>query len=329
MRHICRQVCFGLCISSLLFLMPRGTLAQGYPTKPIRLIVSFPAGGPTDIMARTMSQKLSESLGQSIVVENKLGAGGNIGADAAAKAAPDGYTLYFGSLSQMAISPALYPKLPFDPVKDFAPIGLVGQLPLFLVVPVNLPVHSLKDLIALAKSKPGRLTYAASISGGTTHLVWELFKSASGVNMKHIPYKGTAIAIPDLLSGNVDALIDALVTTAPHVEAGKLRFIAVTTAKRSTLVPNVPTIAESGFPGFEAISWSGLFAPAGTPGEIIQKLSTELAKVMALPEVLKRFATLGMEPLASSSPEQFSAFMRSEAIKWAKTIRDAKVKVEE
>lgn len=327
MKQIFKRLCFGLSISALLIAAPQGTFAQSYPTKPIRLLVPYAAGGATDIMARVVAQKLSENLGQQMVVENRPGAGGNIAADAVAKAAPDGYTLFFGSTGPLVINPSLYAKLSFEPVKDFAPIGLVGDMPLFLVVPVSQPVHSIKDLIALAKAKPGQLNYASSGVGGTTHLAMELFKTTAGVDILHIPYKGTAAGVADMLAGNIQVMFDVMATSGPHVKTGKLRFIGVTTTKRSAFAPDVPTIADAGFPGFEATFWTGFLAPAGTPREIINKLSAELAKVIALPELRERFATLGMEP-RTSNPEQFAAFIRSETVKWAKVVRDSGAKAD-
>lgn len=327
MKQIFKRLCFGLSVSALLIAAPQGTFAQSYPTKPIRLLVPYAAGGATDIMARVVAQKLSENLGQQMVVENRPGAGGNIAADAVAKAAPDGYTLFFGSTGPLVINPSLYAKLSFEPVKDFAPIGLVGDMPLFLVVPVSQPVHSIKDLIALAKAKPGQLNYASSGVGGTTHLAMELFKTTAGVDILHIPYKGTAAGVADMLAGNIQVMFDVMATSGPHVKTGKLRFIGVTTTKRSAFAPDVPTIADAGFPGFEATFWTGFLAPAGTPREIINKLSAELAKVIALPELRERFATLGMEP-RTSNPEQFAAFIRSETVKWAKVVRDSGAKAD-
>ncbi|TAK67858.1 MAG: tripartite tricarboxylate transporter substrate binding protein [Betaproteobacteria bacterium] len=327
MRRFFKHLCFGFLVLALSITMSAEAFAQSYPAKPIRLLVPYAAGGATDIMARVVAQKLSENLGQQVLVENRAGAGGNIAADAVAKAAPDGYTLFFGSTGPLVINPFLYARLSFDPAKDFAPIGLVGDMPLFLVIPVSQPVHSIKDLIALAKAKPGKLNYASSGIGGTTHLAMELFKTTAGADILHIPYKGTAAGVADMLAGNIQVMFDVMATSGPHVKTGKLRFIGVTTAKRSAFAPDVPTIAESGFPGFEATFWTGFLAPAGTPREIINKLSTELAKVIALPELRESFASLGMEP-RTANPEQFEAFIRSESVKWAKVVRDSGARAE-
>ncbi|GMV56282.1 MAG: hypothetical protein AMXMBFR6_20870 [Betaproteobacteria bacterium] len=307
--------------------LPWVAKAQNYPSKPIRLLVPYSSGGGTDIMARAAAQKLSESLGQPIVVENRLGAGGNIAAEAVAKAAPDGYTLFFGATGPLAINPTLYAKLPFDPVKDFAPIGLVGTLPLFLVVPASHPAQSVKDFIAFSKARPGQLNYASAGVGGTTHLAMELFKATAGLDIVHVPYKGTTAGMADMLAGNIQVMFDGWVGTVPQVRTGKLRYLGVATSKRSSFATELPTVAEQGFPGFEASVWYGLLAPAGTPRDIVNKLSVELAKVMALPELRERFASLGMEPL-TGTPEQFANFMRTETVKWAKVVRDSGAKAE-
>jgi tripartite-type tricarboxylate transporter receptor subunit TctC len=262
-----------------------------------------------------------------IVVENRVGAGGNIAASVAAKAPADGYTLFFGAAGPLAVNPALYEKLPFDPVKDFMPIGLVGKMPLFLTVPVSLPVQSLKELIELAKARPGQLNYASSGIGGTTHLAMEVLKSQTGAGITHVPYKGTAAGVADMLGGSIQAIFDAWATTGPHVQAGKLRFLAVSTAGRSALEPQLPTVAESGFPGFDLYVWYGLMAPAGTPPEVIAKLSSETAKVMAQADLKERFARLGMEPM-TSTPEQFATHLRAETAKWAKIVRDSGARAE-
>lgn len=301
--------------------------AEPYPNKPIRLIVPYAAGGGTDVMARAFAQRLASALSVQIVVENRTGAGGNIAASAVAKAAPDGYTLFFGAAGPLAVNPALYDKLPFDPVKDFAPIGLVGSMALFLTVPASMPVKSVKDLVALAKAKPGQLNYASAGIGGTTHLAMEVLKTETGANLTHVPYKGTAAGVADMLGGNIQVIFDAWTSTSPHVESGKLKYLAVSTTARSALAPQVPTMAESGFPGFNVFVWYGILAPAGTPSEVVDKLGRETLKVMAQPELKEAFARLGMEPM-SGGPEPFAAFIRSETVKWAKIVRDAGAKAE-
>lgn len=301
--------------------------AQAYPNKPIRLIVPYAVGGASDLMARAIAQKLGAGLGVQVIADNRGGAGGNIAAEMAAKAPPDGYTLFFGATGQLVINPALYAKLNFDPKKDFAPIGLVGQLPLFLTVPATSPVKSVAELVADVRAKPDRFNYGSSGIGGTTHLAMEMLKAHTGMSITHVPYKGTAAAVNDMLGGSLQVMFDAWATTGPHVQAGKLRFLAVSSAARSSFEPKVPTVAESGYPGFDLGVWYALLAPAGTPADVIARLSAETAKVTAQPELKQTFGTMGMEPMTSSA-EQLGTFMRSEAVKWAKVVRDSGAKAE-
>jgi tripartite-type tricarboxylate transporter receptor subunit TctC len=311
----------------LLAALACGAAAQPFPNKPIRLIVPYAAGGATDLMARSIAQKLGAGLGVQVVVDNRAGAGGNIAAEIAAKSPPDGYTIFFGATGQLVINPALYAKLTFDPLKDFAPIGLVGQLPLFLTVPVTLPINSVAELVAAVRADPAKFNYGSSGIGGTTHLAMEMFKARTGLSITHVPYKGTAAAINDMLGGSLQVIFDAWATAGPQVQAGKLRFLAVSSAARSGFEPKVPTVAESGYPGFDLGVWYGLLAPAGTPADVIARLSAETAKVTAQPDLKQSFATMGMEPVTSTA-EQFSAFMRTEAVKWAKVVRDSGAKAE-
>jgi tripartite-type tricarboxylate transporter receptor subunit TctC len=301
--------------------------AQAYPNKPIRLIVPYAAGGATDLMARSIAQKLGTGLGVQVIVDNRGGAGGNIAAEMAAKAPPDGYTLFFGATGQLVINPALYAKLNFDPMKDFAPIGLVGQLPLFLTVPATSPVNSVAELVAAVRAKPDKFNYGSSGIGGTTHLAMEMLKAHTGMSITHVPYKGTAAAVNDMLGGSLQVMFDAWATTGTHVHSGKLRFLAVSSAARSSFEPKVPTVAESGYPGFDLGVWYALLAPAGTPPDVIARLSAETAKVTAQHELKQIFATMGMEPMTGSA-EQLGSFMRSEAVKWAKVVRDSGAKAE-
>ena len=301
--------------------------AQAYPNKPIRLIVPYAVGGASDLMARAIAQKLGAGLGVQVIADNRGGAGGNIAAEMAAKAPPDGYTLFFGATGQLVINPALYAKLNFDPMKDFAPIGLVGQLPLFLTVPATSPVKSVAELVADVRAKPDRFNYGSSGIGGTTHLAMEMLKAHTGMSITHVPYKGTAAAVNDMLGGSLQVMFDAWATTGPHVQAGKLRFLAVSSAARSSFEPKVPTVAESGYPGFDLGVWYALLAPAGTPADVIARLSAETAKVTAQPELKQTFGMMGMEPMTSSA-EQLGTFMRSEAVKWAKVVRDSGAKAE-
>lgn len=301
--------------------------AQAYPNKPIRLIVPYAAGGATDLMARSIAQKLGTGLGVQVIVDNRGGAGGNIAAEMAAKAPPDGYTLFFGATGQLVINPVLYAKLTFDPMKDFAPIGLVGQLPLFLTVPATSPVNSVAELVAAVRAKPDKFNYGSSGIGGTTHLAMEMLKADTGMSITHVPYKGTAAAVNDMLGGSLQVMFDAWATTGPHVHSGKLRFLAVSSAARSSFEPKVPTVAESGYPGFDLGVWYALLAPAGTPPDVIARLSAETVKVTAQPELKQIFATMGMEPKTSTA-DQLAVYMRSEAVKWAKVVRDSGAKAE-
>lgn len=320
---------FKTMITALLALAAVATdaAAQAYPNKPIRLIVPYAAGGATDLMARSIAQKLGIGLGVQVIVDNRSGAGGNIAAEIAAKAPPDGYTLFFGATGQLAINPVLYAKLTFDPMKDFAPIGLVGQLPLFLTVPATSPVNSVAELVAEVRAKPLKFNYGSSGIGGTTHLAMEMLKAHTGMSITHVPYKGTAAAVNDMLGGSLQVMFDAWATTGPHVRSGKLRFLAVSSAARSSFEPKVPTVAESGYPGFDLGVWYALLAPAGTPPDVIARLSAETAKVTAQPELKQIFATMGMESMTSSA-DQLATFMRSEAVKWAKVVRDSGAKAE-
>ena len=305
--------------TALLGLMPFVAPAQDYPRKPIRMIIPYPPGGPTDILGRIVAQNLTEKLGQQVVVENKPGASGMIGADLVAKAPPDGYTL-LANASIHVINPSLYKNPTYDAIKDFTPVSLIADVPLVLVVAPELPVKSVKDLIALAKSSSGKLNFASSGNAAAPHLAGEAFKIATGVDMQHVPYKGSGPALTDLMGGQVQLMFDSLPSSISHVKSGKLRAIAVTTAKRASALPNVPTIAESGVPGFDISTWYGIWAPAGTPKEIVNRLSGEIAKIVKIPDVRERLAGLGAEPVGNS-PDEFAAYCRSELAKWAKIVK--------
>jgi tripartite-type tricarboxylate transporter receptor subunit TctC len=308
-------------VSALILVVMSGPAeAQQYPTKPIRLVVPFTPGGTTDILARTVAQKLTESWGQQVVIDNRPGAGGNIGTEIVAKAPPDGYTLLMGTISTHAINASLYKKLAFDPVRDFAPITRVGTLPNILVVHPSLPVKSVKDLIALAKSQPGGLNFASSGSGTSLHLSGELFKMMAGIDMVHIPYKGSTPALTDLLGGQVKVMFDNMPSALPHVKSGKLRALAVTTAKRSPALPDLPTVAESGLAGFDVSSWFAMFAPANTPKDVITKLNGEIVKILNSGEVKEKLAQLGVDA-APTSPEDLAAFAKAETEKWGKVVK--------
>jgi tripartite-type tricarboxylate transporter receptor subunit TctC len=313
-------------LASLVAAMP-AVLAQSYPARPVRIVVPFPPGGGTDIGTRIIAQKLQESWGQPVVVENKPGAAGIVGTEMVAKAAPDGYTLIMGNIGTHAINISLYKKLSYDPVKDFAPISQVAGLPLFLLVHPSVPVNSVKELIALAKSKPGELNFSSSGAGGSMHVAAELFKNMTGVNMVHIPYKGGSPAVADLLSGQVALSFATVLETLSHVKSGRVRALAVTSAARSIAYPDLPTVAEAGVPGYESISWLGLFAPAGTPRDIVNRISSEVQRIIRLPEVKERLLAQGAEPIGTS-PEQFALALQSDIAKYARIIRESGYKAE-
>ena len=299
--------------------------AQGYPSKPLRMLVGFPPGGANDIVARIAAQKLSETLGQSVVVENRPGNAGVVAAEALAKATPDGYTLMLGSTGTNAIAPALTSKLPYDPVNAFVPVGLVGIAPSALVVNASVPARSIPELVALAKSKPGKLTYASSGNGTTLHLGGELFKLLAGVDIVHIPYKGNAQALNDVIGGQIDMILSALPPALPLAKAGKVRILGVAMPERLKSMPEMPTVAEQGLPGYEMSTWYGIFAPAGTPPEAIEKIGTELRRAVADPKVRDLISAQGIEPL-SSTPAEFRAFVNAELAKWAKVVKAAGIK---
>lgn len=301
--------------------------AQSYPVKPIRLIVPFPPGGATDILGRAIGQKLGETLGQQIVIDNRPGASGSIGADLAAKAAPDGYTLLIGQATNLAINISLMGKLPFDPVKDFAPVTLVASTPNLLVVHPSLPVRSVKDLVALAKAKPGTINYASSGNGSPGHLAAELFKKAAGIDMVHIPYKGAAPALTDVVSGHASLYFTSPISAQSLVKAGRLRMVAVTSAKRSPSMPDVPTVAEAGFPDFDLASWWGMLAPAGVSRDILTRLHSETVKILNLPDVRQRLSSQGADVL-SNTPEQFAAYIKSEIAKWGKLVKASGARID-
>jgi tripartite-type tricarboxylate transporter receptor subunit TctC len=297
--------------------------ADPFPAKPIKLVVGFPPGGINDIVARVVAQKLGDSLGQPVIVENRAGAGGTIGADAVAKAKPDGYTLLLGSVSNIAMAPTQYKNLPYDTAKDFAPVALLAAAPNILVVNPKFPVHSVKDLIELAKRKPGTISYASAGAGTSNHLTVELLKVLANIDLVHIPYKGDAPGITDVIGGQVPMMFPTLPVALPQIKAGKLRAIAVSTAKRTSLAPGIPTVAESGgLPDFEVSVWVGILAPSGTPKDIVDRLSAELNRIVQLPDVKAKLASLGAEPQPMDAA-QFGTYIRSETAKWSKVARSA------
>jgi tripartite-type tricarboxylate transporter receptor subunit TctC len=297
-------------------------LAQDYPgNKPVRFIVPMPSGGGTDIVSRVIANKLSEEK-WVVVVENKGGAGGNIGADAAAKAPADGYTIVMGQTANLAINPTLYARLPYDPLKDFIPVALVADAPLVFVASAQSKITSLADVVAAAKAKPGTLTLATPGNGTASHLSAELFQSVAGIKLVHIPYKGAAQAATDLMGGQIDLLASSIPSAIAQIRSGALRALAVTSAKRSHLLPDVPTIAESGFPGFDATTWYGVLVPAGTPNAIVTRLNAEINRILQLPDVREKIATEGGDALGCS-PEQFGSVLKSDHAKWGAVVRNA------
>jgi len=302
-------------------------LAETYPAKPIHFIVPYPAGGPLDTVARLLGQKVSESVREPVIVENRPGAGGNIGADQVAKSAPDGYTILMGAVATHAINPTLYAKIPYDPVKDFAPVTQVASTPNVLVVNPSLPVANVKEFIAYAKAHPGALNFGSGSTGSAGHLAGELFKAMAGVQMVHVPYKGAGPAMQDLIGGRIQLMFDNLASSLAQMRAGKVKALAVTTAKRSSLAPELPTIAESGLPGFDISTWFGVFSPGGTPRDVVQRLHDELVKALADPAVRETMLKLGAEPVGST-PAEFAAYIRSEARKYAEVIKASGARVD-
>ena len=302
--------------------------AQPGPAKPVKLIVPYPPGGPTDISARLVAQKLQESLGQPVPVENKPGAGGNIGADFVAKSAPDGYTLVMGAIATHAINPALYASIPYDALKDFRHVALVVQVPNVLIVNNDVPAKSVKELVALAKQRPGKLDFASGSTGSTGHLAGEMFKIMTGTYMVHIPYKGAPPAVADLMAGRVHLMFDNLASALPNVKAGKVRALAVTTRKRSAFLPELPTLDESGLKGFDMTTWWGIMAPGRTPQAVVERLSAEILKALDAPDVRERLRTMGSEPPAVRTPEAFTAFVAAELKTYGELVKRSGAKVE-
>ncbi len=316
-------------VLAVLFLMlgAASALAQAWPNRPVRILVGFPAGQATDVLARMAAQRLSDATGQQFFVENRPGASGNIAFEMAARAAPDGYTLLMGSSGTAAINPALYSKLPYDMNKDFAPVIMMANVPQVLIVNPNFPPKSVKELIDYAKARPGKIDYASGGSGLTNHLIMEMFKSATDLRLVHIPYKGGPPALTDLIAGQVQLMFETTVGALPHVRSGKLRALAVSTAKRSAAAPELPTVAESGVPGFDATAWIAMFAPAGTPREIVTRLNAEINKGLATQEMRDKLIGLGADPVGGT-PEEFGATLKSELAKWAKVVKESGAKID-
>jgi tripartite-type tricarboxylate transporter receptor subunit TctC len=320
-----------IAVLSIVALLASATAAiaqpAAYPTKPIRIVVAYTPAGATDILARTIGQKLNEAWGQAVIIDNRPGANGNIGTEYAAKATPDGYTLLMVTAGTHGINPGLYRKLGFDAVKDFAPVSLVAMVPNVFVVNNAVPSKDLKEFIAYAKANQGKLNYGSPGNGSTAHLSMELFKSMTGIQMVHVPYKGSAGVLADLIGGQIVVTMDNMPPYVPQVKAGKIRALAVSPTRRSPALPEVPTVAEAGVPGYDSGAWFGLVAPANTPKDLVDKLSRETARILKLPDVSARLADLGAEAVGST-PEQFSAHIKAEIAKWAKVIRDANVELQ-
>jgi tripartite-type tricarboxylate transporter receptor subunit TctC len=322
MNHLRRLV------TAALLSTPFTVFAQldAFPAKPIRIVVPFPPGGATDVAARLIATRMSEKWGQAVVIDNRAGAGGNVGSDIVAKSAPDGYTLVMGVTGSHAINTSLYSKMPYDPVADFIAISQVAVVPNVIVVHPSVPASTLAELVALARREPGKLNYASLGNGTAAHLGMEMLKSAAGIDITHVPYKGSAPAVSDLLAGQVQMMVDGLPSALPHIKAGKLRAIAITSLRRSPALPDLPTVAEN-YPGFYADAWSGLFAPKGTPPAVVDKLSVEVQRILRLPDVREKLAGLGAEPVGST-PAEFSAHVKREIDKWARVVKTSGAKVD-
>jgi tripartite-type tricarboxylate transporter receptor subunit TctC len=318
-----RSFCLSLAALCICF----NAAAQGYPSKPIRFVVPYPAGGPLDTVARLLGSKLAESMKQPVVVDNKPGAGGNIGAEFVARSAADGYTILMGAVATHAINPSLYASIPYDPVRDFIPVTQVASTPNVLVLNPSVPASSVQELIAYAKANPGRLNFGSGSTGSAGHLAGELFDTMAGVRMVHVPYKGAGPAMQDLIGGQIQLMFDNLASSLGQIKAGRVKALAVTTAKRTALAPELPTISESGLPGFDVSTWFGIFVPAKTPQAIVERLHAEFTRALALPEVREAMLKLGAEPVGNT-PQEFAAYIRSEADKYAKLVKASGAKAD-
>ncbi len=317
--------CILVCASGLVTALP--SFAQGFPAKPIRWILPYPPGGGSDTIARPVARKLSENVGQQVIVDNRGGAGGNIGMETAARAAPDGYTIVMGLTAQLAVNPALYQKIPYDPIRDFEPITLLANGAYVLAAHPSLPVKTMKDVIMIARKRPGEILYASSGNGSGAHLASELLNNMTGIKLKHVPYKGGGPALVDTISGQTQLLFATPIASSGHLKAGRLRAIAVSTTKRVNSMPDVPTIAESGVPGFDAGVWYGMLAPKGTPRDIITRLNEEFRKVLGDPDIRNFLTKSAVEP-DGGTPEELGKYMRSELAKWAKVVKAAKIRLD-
>ena len=322
-----RRLLLALATGCLATLTTTGALAQAWPAKPIRLVVPFPPGGGTDIIARETSQRVAAATGWTFVIDNKPGAGGNLGVDAAAKSPADGYTIVIGQTSNLAINPTLYAKMPYDSQKDLAPIVVLAQSALVMVTGMNTPYKSVADVVTAAKARPGQLNFASPGNGTVAHLTSELFQKAAGINTQHVPYKGAAQALTDVLGGTVELYMSSVPTLIGHIKQGKLRPLAVTSARRVDDIPTVPTLNESGYKGFDAVTWFGLLAPAGTPKDVVARLNAEFNKALKVPELAKRLADEGADPVGGT-PEQFAALIKDDIPRWGKVVKDSGAKID-
>jgi tripartite-type tricarboxylate transporter receptor subunit TctC len=314
-----------LCTAAALAALSATAYAQSYPSKPIRMVVPFAAGGPTDVYARSVGQELSRILGQPVIVDNKPGAGGNLGADFVAKSAPDGYNIVLGAVGAFAVNMTLYPKMPYDVLRDFAPVSLIAIVPMMLVVNPALPVKTPRDLVELAKARPGQLSYGSAGNGTSVHMSTEMFKALTGIDMVHVPYKGVAPAMTDLIGGQLQLMFSDATSAIPHAKSGKVRPVAVT--KRIEVMPEIPTFAELGYAGYDPTVWYGVFAPAGTPRDTVVKLNGAIAKALQAPEVRERLISQGANPV-NNTPEEFTAFVRDEIARWGKVVKASGARVD-
>jgi tripartite-type tricarboxylate transporter receptor subunit TctC len=324
--HFCMRAAGALAIAACAVAAPLPVQAQAYPNKPVRMILAFPPGGPTDIVARVIAQKLTEQMGQQVLVDNKPGAGGNIAAEQVAKSPTDGYTIFYNT-SAIVIGPALYAKVNYDTLRDFAPVALTAAIPMVLMVNPQLPAKSVKEFIDLARSKPGQLNYGSSGTGTITHLASAMFSTQAGIQTQHVPYKGSAPALIDLAAGQVQFMTDTINTGLPYIKDGRMRGLAVTSLKRSVVLPDLPTFHESGLTGFDAAAWQGIVVPTGTAPEIIARLNTETNRALQNPDVRARLAAQGADSLGGT-PAEYAAYIRSEMPRWAKAIKDSGAKAD-
>jgi tripartite-type tricarboxylate transporter receptor subunit TctC len=314
--------------AALTAIVPLSAQAEAWPSKqPIRFVVPYPPGGASDVTARVLSIKLAEALGQSVVVENRPGANGILALELVAKSAPDGYTILMANLGPNGINPGVYQKLPYDPIKGFTPITLTSVVPLVVLVAPTMPVKSMPELISYAKANPGKLTYASAGNGSANHLAGEMIKTMTGINMVHVPYKGDSPAVADVAAGTVSVMFPTVVAGIPHVKSGKLRALAVTSAKRSSSMPDVPTVSEAGIPGFEAVSWGGVMGPGGLPPEITNRLNSEIVRILKMPDVAEKLSSLGAD-VVGSTPDEFATYLKAEIAKWSKVAHDNNIRLD-